>query len=65
HFALNDQEVNRTFINIVADERTLREIYLPPFEAAVKLANTAAIMSAFNAVNVNEENGGFASESKF
>jgi beta-glucosidase len=29
HFALNDQEVNRTFINIVADERTLREIYLP------------------------------------
>ncbi|HEY5744352.1 MAG TPA: glycoside hydrolase family 3 N-terminal domain-containing protein, partial [Terrimicrobiaceae bacterium] len=47
HFALNDQEVNRTFINIVADERTLREIYLPPFEAAVKLANTAAIMSAF------------------
>jgi beta-glucosidase len=30
HFALNDEEVNRTFINVVADERTLREIYLPP-----------------------------------
>ena len=60
HFALNDQEVNRTFIDIVADERTLREIYLPPFEAAVKLGNTAAVMSAFNAVN-----GDFASESKF
>ena len=60
HFALNDEEVNRTFINIVADERTIREIYLPPFEAAVKLGNTAAIMSAFNAVN-----GDFASESKF
>lgn len=65
HFALNDQEVNRYFINVVADERTLREIYLPPFEAAVKLGNTAAIMSAFNAVNAQEENGGFASESKF
>ena len=65
HFALNDEEVNRTFIDIVADERTLREIYLPPFEAAVKLANTAVIMSAFNAVNADEENGGFASESKF
>jgi beta-glucosidase len=66
HYALNDQEVNRTFINVVADERTLREIYLPPFEAAVKLANTAVIMSAFNAVNAqDEENGGFASESKF
>ena len=66
HFALNDEEVNRTFIDVVADERTLREIYLPPFEAAVKLANTAVIMSAFNAVNAeDEENGGFASESKF
>lgn len=42
------------------DERTLREIYLPPFEAAVKLGNTAAVMSSFNAVN-----GDFASESEF
>ena len=39
---LNDQEVNRNSIDIVADERTLREIYLPPFEAAVKLGDTAA-----------------------
>src|SRR6267142_2240801 len=60
HFAANDEEVNRTFINVVVDERTLREIYLPPFEAAVKLANTAAVMSSFNAVN-----GDFASESEF
>jgi beta-glucosidase-like glycosyl hydrolase len=44
----------------VIDERTLREIYLPPFEAAVKLANTAAIMGAFNKVN-----GDFACESEF
>ena len=65
HYALNDEEVNRTFIDVVADERTLREIYLPPFEAAVKLGDTAAVMSAFNAVNSDEEDGGFASESRF
>jgi beta-glucosidase len=69
HFVANDQEVNRTFINVVADERTLREIYLPPFEAAVKLGDTAAIMSAFNGLKgdfaTDKVNGDFASESKF
>jgi len=65
HFALKAEEVNRTFIVVVADEGTVREIYLPPVEAAVKLANTAVIMSAFNAINGDDENGGFVSESKF
>ena len=60
HYVANDAEINRFFINVVMDERTLREIYLPPFEAAVKLANTAAIMGAFNKVN-----GDFACESEF
>ncbi len=60
HFVANDAEVNRFFVNNVVDERTLREIYLPPFEASVKLANTAAIMGAFNKVN-----GDFACESQF
>ena len=60
HYVANDAEINRFFINVVMDERTLREIYLPPFEAAVKLANTAAIMGAFNQVN-----GDFACESEF
>ena len=60
HYVANDAEVNRFFVNVVVDERTLREIYLPPFEAAVKLANTAAIMGAFNKVN-----GLFACESPF
>jgi beta-glucosidase len=60
HYVANDAEINRFFINVVIDERTLREIYLPPFEAAVKLANTAAIMGAFNKVN-----GDFACESEF
>jgi len=35
-FALNNQETNRGRVNVIVDERTMREIYLPPFEAAVK-----------------------------
>ena len=60
HYVANDEEVNREAIDVVVDERTLREIYLPPFEAAVKIAKTAAIMGAFNQVN-----GDFACESLF
>ena len=60
HYVANDAEVNRFFTDVVVDERTLREIYLLPFEAAVKLANTAGIMGAFNKVN-----GDFACESQF
>jgi beta-glucosidase len=51
HFALNNQETNRGMVNVVADARTMREIYLPPFEAAVKEANAYTIMSAYNKVN--------------
>ncbi|WP_241904982.1 glycoside hydrolase family 3 C-terminal domain-containing protein [Shewanella sp. 10N.286.52.C2] len=48
HYALNTQELNRTGVNAIPDERTLREVYLPAFEAAVKLANVHAIMGAYN-----------------
>jgi beta-glucosidase len=51
HYLCNDQEINRASINVQVDERTLREIYLPPFEGAVKLGGTAALMSAFNQIN--------------
>jgi beta-glucosidase len=51
HYLCNDQEINRASINVQVDERTLREIYLPPFEGAVKLSGTAALMSAFNQVD--------------
>jgi beta-glucosidase len=51
HFALNDQEYHRMTVNNVVDERTLREIYLRPFEAAVKLAHVDAFMCAYNKVN--------------
>jgi len=51
HYVCNDQEYRREHINITVDERALREIYLAPFEAAVKEANAASVMGALNAVN--------------
>ena len=51
HFVANDQEFERHTINVEVDERSLREIYLPPFEAAVKEADVRAVMGAYNFVN--------------
>lgn len=50
HYALNTQELNRTGVDNRPDERTLREVYLPAFEAAVKEGNTWGIMGAYNEV---------------
>jgi beta-glucosidase len=47
HFVANNQENGRNTINMDMDERTLREIYLPPFEAAVKEAHVLAVMGAY------------------
>ncbi|MDE0613971.1 MAG: glycoside hydrolase family 3 C-terminal domain-containing protein [bacterium] len=51
HFVANDQEFERHTINVDVDERSLREIYLPPFEAAVNQAGVRAVMGAYNFVN--------------
>jgi beta-glucosidase len=51
HFVANDSEVERQTMSSDLDERTLREIYLPPFEAAVKQAGVWAIMSSYNRLN--------------
>jgi beta-glucosidase len=51
HFVCNDEEENRTNVHIIVDERTLREIYLPPFEAAVKVGHVTTVMGAYNAVD--------------
>jgi beta-glucosidase len=52
HFLLYNQETNRLAgANSVADERALREVYLPPFVAALRAGNAGAVMSSFNNVN--------------
>ena len=51
HYAANNQEVNRFTVNAVVDERTLREIYLPHFEASVREARVGSVMAAYNSVN--------------
>ncbi len=51
HFALNNSEFDRLNLSADVDERTLREIYLPAFEAAVKEAHVGAVMNSYNLVN--------------
>ena len=59
HFVGNEQEANRFALNDIIDERTLREIYLPPFEASVKQGKVGAVMCAYPQINgqYNCENG--------
>ncbi len=51
HFMANNQEWDRHRISSDMDERTLREIYLPAFEAAVREAHVGAIMNSYNLLN--------------
>lgn len=48
HFALNNQEVNRHTTNVIIDDRTLYEIYLPAFKAAVQEGKAWSIMGSYN-----------------
>jgi len=58
HYVCNDQEFERFSISAEVDERTLRELYLPPFKAAVQEAGVWTLMTAYNRLN-----GVYASES--
>ena len=51
HYALNNQETDRGSVDVIADERTMREIYLKPFEAAIKEGGAMCVMPAYNKVN--------------
>jgi len=51
HFAANNQEYDRHNVSSDLDERTLREIYLPAFEAAVKEGHVGAVMNSYNLLN--------------
>ncbi|MFA6173945.1 MAG: glycoside hydrolase family 3 N-terminal domain-containing protein, partial [Kiritimatiellales bacterium] len=51
HYLANNNELVRTDSDAIIDERTLHEIYLPAFEAAVREGDTKAIMSSYNWVN--------------
>jgi beta-glucosidase len=51
HFMGNNSEFSRHTIDSIIDERTMREIYLPAFEAAVKQAHVGAVMDSYNLVN--------------
>jgi beta-glucosidase len=60
HYALNDQEYNRHNVDVEVDERTMREIYLPAFEAAVTKGHVDAVMNSYNLVN-----GSHATQNEF
>lgn len=60
HFDANNQEYNRHNANSIVDERTLREIYLPAFEAAVKEGHADAVMNSYNLIN-----GSHATQNEF
>lgn len=51
HYAANNQETNRFSVNEIINDRTLHEIYLPHFEAAVKDGHAGTVMCAYNKVN--------------
>ncbi len=60
HFACNNSDYDRHRMNSEVDERTLHEIYLPAFKAAVQKGDSKSVMCAYNPVN-----GTYASENKY
>jgi beta-glucosidase len=59
HYLANNQEFKRYIVDVQVDQRTLHEIYLPPFAAAVQQGNVACAMGSYNQIN-----GTFSCESE-
>ena len=59
HFAVNDQETNRSGVCTWLTEQSLREIYLRPFEVAVKKGGSTGIMSSFNRIGTRWTGGDY------
>ncbi len=59
HYACNNQETSRMFVDTIVDERTMHELYLEAFEIAIKKSNPWTIMTAYNRIN-----GDYASENE-
>lgn len=60
HFAFNEQENQRRFLDTIVDERTMHEFYLRPFHYAITHSNPLAIMSSYNRIH-----GHYGSESSY
>lgn len=60
HFAVNNEEVDRMYVNAIVSRRALNEIYFPAFKAAIKEANPLCLMTSYNKVN-----GRFSSENDY
>lgn len=60
HFALNDQESKRDYLLTWANEQTIREIYLKPFQICVEKYNSHGIMSALNSLGATWTGGNYA-----
>ncbi|MBM6550404.1 glycoside hydrolase family 3 C-terminal domain-containing protein [Marinomonas ostreistagni] len=59
HFAVNNHESGRMTVDAIIDERTLRELYLPAFEQAIKASQPWTVMCSYNKIN-----GTYAAEHK-
>ena len=60
HFAMNNQETRRMSVSVLADERTKREIYLAPFETAIKKGKPWTVMCSYNKID-----GVYSSENRW
>lgn len=57
HFALNDQETNRIAGSIFANEQSVRELYLAPFETSVREADARGVMASMNRIGTRWSGG--------